>query len=166
VDKVLFPQWKEKLSGSEEEKIAFYRLSICWLFSQENIDQRRIQQNIAALSRLCIHHRLLFEKINQFKEDPMSLKNPCDEIGNWIKNPKRKHKQLSSPRASHIDRRRQREERRLQELRQRVQPWIGKKVNASELDENDLDKIGMSISSDGILEFNKRMKKSKYRVVD
>jgi hypothetical protein len=96
----------------------------------------------------------------------MSLKNPCDEIENWIKNPKRKHKQLSSPRASHIDRRRQREERRLQELRQRVQPWIGKKVNASELDENDLDKIGMSISSDGILEFNKRMKKSKSRVVD
>jgi len=165
VDKVLFPQWKEKLSGTKEEQIAFHRLSICWLVSQENSDQRRIQQNIAALSRLYIDHPHLSEQIIQFKEDPMSLKNPCDEIEKWIKKPKRKHHQLSQ--ASHIDRRRQREERRLQGLRQRVQPWIGKKVNTAELDENDLAKIGMSISSDGILEINKRMKKkSKSRVVD
>jgi flagellar motor protein MotB len=160
VDKVLFPQWKEKLSGSEEEKIAFHRLSICWLFSQENIDQRRIQQNIAALSRLCIHHPHLNEQINRFKQDPMTLKNPCDEIENWIKNPKRKHKQLSHTTQQ------QDEKHRLKQFEVYIKHWIGKNVDDLQLDENDLDKIGMSISPEGILELNKRMKKSKYRVVD
>ena len=137
VSTLLYSDWKERLSGTDEEKIAFHRLSLCWLFSQQKVVKKEVMEDLRALERLYTDYPDILAQIYPFMKDPLLLKNPCDDIANWkLKIPtttttKRTLDLLSSPAPPtemHKTMKRIRQDQRRKNLLQIVEPLIGKKL--------------------------------------
>lgn len=158
----LFPVWKEKLSGTKEEKIAFHRLSLYWWLNPINDDIQKAQEDFVALAELYQDSPDLVEKIHYFARHPKQLKNPYDPIKDWTKRQtKRKNQDDSppqpptslSPTSQPPSKKTKRNEERLKELEPLLSSMIGVPLPKTttlltdfNCDEGDIAKLGFTFT--------------------